>query len=150
MKCRLPEEEPKKTKHEVKLTAYEANKQIIAQLPPMTDEQYIDFENKLTEYLVKTNNEYYMLLNNIDKTYYTLFRKTNDAEYEAMEDVLKEILGNLGTLITWSYGPVDADGNDSIELWVKEKYTSPIDGTESEQVLCYYLFGYDAGVVEVF
>ena len=148
MKCRLPEEEKPKT--EVKLTAYEANKQIIAQLPPMTDEQYIDFENKLTEYLVKTNNEYYMLLNNVDKTYYTLFRKTNDTEYEAMEDVLKEILDNLGTLITWSYGPVDADGNDSIELWVKEKYTSLIDGTESEQVLCYYLFGYDAGVVEVF
>ena len=148
MKCRLPEEEKPKT--EVKLTAYEANKQIIAQLPPMTDEQYIDFENKLTEYLVKTNNEYYMLLNNVDKTYYTLFRKTGDTEYEAMEDVLKEILGNLGTLITWSYGPVDADGNDSLELWVKEKYTSPIDGTESEQVLCYYLFGYDAGVVEVF
>lgn len=148
MKCRLPEEEKPKT--EVKLTAYEANKQIIAQLPPMTDEQYIDFENKLTEYLVKTNNEYYMLLNNVDKTYYTLFRKTGDTEYEAMEDVLKEILDNLGTLITWSYGPADVDGNDSIELWVKEKYTSPIDGTESEQVLCYYLFGYDAGVVEVF
>ena len=148
MKCRLPETEKQKT--EVKLTAYEANKQIIAQLPPMTDEQYIDFGNKLTEYLVKTNNEYYMLLNNVDKTYYTLFRKTGDTEYEAMEDVLKEILNNLGTLITWSYGPADVDGNDSIELWVKEKYTSPIDGTESEQVLCYYLFGYDAGVVEVF
>ena len=148
MKCRIPEEEKKTT--EVKLTAYEANKQIIAQLPPMTEEQQIDFGNKLTEYLVKTNNEYYMLLNNVDKTYYTLFRKTGDTEDEAMEDVLKEILESLGTLITWSYGPVDADGKDSLELWVKEKYTSLVDGSESEQVCCYYLFGYDAGVVEVF
>ena len=91
-----------------------------------------------------------MLLNNVDKTYYTLFRKTGDTEDEAMEDVLKEILESLGTLITWSYGPVDADGKDSLELWVKEKYTSLVDGSESEQVCCYYLFGYDAGVVEVF
>ena len=73
MKCRLPEEEPRKTKHEVKLTAYEANKQIIAQLPSMTEEQYVEFENNLTDFLAKTNNEYYMLLNNFDKSYYTLF-----------------------------------------------------------------------------
>ena len=136
MKCRLPEQEPTK----ITLTAYEANKQIITNLPPVTDEQYIDFENKLTEFLVKTNNEYYMLLNNIDKTYYTLFRKTGDIGFEAMPDVLKEILNNLGTFITWSYGPTDADGNDSLELWVKD----------DKEVCCYYLFGYDAGVVEVF
>ena len=146
MKCRLPEES-KKTKHEVQFTAYEANKQIIAQLPPMADEQYIEFENNLTDFLVKTNNEYYMLLNNRDgKNYYTLFHKNNDTEFEAMEDVLKEILTGLGEFITWSNG-VD---NESMELWVKEKWTSVIDETEHEEVFCYYLFGYDAGIVEVF
>ena len=146
MKCRLPEEEPKKTKTEVKLTAYEANKQIIAQLPAMTDEQYVEFENNLTDFLVKTNNEYYMLLNNVDKTYYTLFHKNNDTEFEAMQDVLIEILNDLGEFITWSWG-VD---NESMELWVKESWDSVIEETKHEEVFCYHLFGYDAGVVEVF
>jgi len=116
-------------------------------LPPMTKEQYIEYENALIDFLVKTNNEYYMLLNNRDgKNYYTLFHKNNDIEFEALPDVLKEILNSLGEFITWSNG-VD---NESMELWVKEKWTSIIDETEHEEVYCYYLFGYDAGVVEVF
>ena len=146
MKCRLPENGKKaKIEGDVTMTSYDINKQLISQLPPMTEEQYIEYENALTEFLVKTNNEYYMLLNN-DKHYYTLFHKNGDIEFEAMPDVLKEILNELGEFITWSAGADD----ESMELWVKEKWTSVIDETEHEEVFCYYLFGYDAGVVEVF
>ena len=64
MKCRLPEDGKKaKIESDVTMTAYDINKQLISQLPPMTEEQYIEYENALTDFLVKTNNEYYMLLN---------------------------------------------------------------------------------------
>lgn len=147
MKCRLPEEAKKaKIEGDVTMTAYDINKQLISQLPPMTEEQYIEFENNLTDFLTKTNNEYYMLLNNFDKNYYTLFHKNNDTEFDAMPDVLKEILNNLGEFITWSWG-VD---NESMELWVKESWDSIVEESKHEEVFCYHLFGYDAGIVEVF
>ena len=147
MKARMPEEYKKaKVNSNVQLTMYDINKQLINQMEPLTeDERAGHFYTTLLPFLDETNNSYYMLLCR-DINYYTLFHRTGGAEDESFDKVLEEILDNYGTWITYSWA--NEQTKDAIEYWVK--ITMPGgDEDKFEDLYCFLLFPYDAGLVEV-
>lgn len=146
MKCNLPKEEKVKVNGSVDMSLYDMNKQIIGQLPPMSQniESQTEHLTKFIEFLQTTRNKYYMLLCK-EISYFTLFHRSGDVEDESFEDVLEEILTDFGTWVTWS--PTEDGGG--IEYWVKRKEPKEEDEAH-EEVYCFILFPYDAGLVEVY
>jgi hypothetical protein len=118
------------------MNIYDVNKQIIAQLGVLTEEEYDKAKQLLTEYVLDTHNTYYMLLCK-DVDYYTLFyvyygmvRPNNLNKFN--EDVI-DCIHDIGAIK--SVEKVDG----AIEIWAHPVYGDPV-------VL--YLFPYDMGVVE--
>ena len=108
---------------------YDINKQIIAQLPTLTElKDKIDLINLIhTDY----KNQYYMLYGK-EISYFTLFKIINPDPFGA--DVI-DCLNNLGEIKA-----IDLTENkDALEIWV-------IYGDEPT---CLYLFPYDVGLVRV-
>lgn len=115
------------------MSIYDLNKQLIAQLPELTEEQLDDAGNLIKQYVEDQANEFYMLLCR-DLNYYTLFRIV-DFLSEPM--VISEVLGcaeDLGNIKS-----IEFNDNNAIEIWVHPTDSDPV---------AMYLFPYDAGVIE--
>jgi hypothetical protein len=114
-------------------TLYDMNKNIMAQMPSLSNK---DITNLITNMALSLGDryQYYMLLNN-EKHDYTVFnfcgKSTTCVEFR--ED-FKECLCNRGDVLA-----IDAKDYNSYEIWLK---------TEDEEILCYYFFPYDLGVLE--
>jgi hypothetical protein len=113
----------------INMGLYDINKQIISQLPVLTD-----LENK--KYIIhalhaKFNNEFYMLYGK-EISYFTLF-KIVDANYFANEVI--ECLLNVGDIKAIDF----TEAEDAIEIWIQNE----------ENPTCMYLFPYDSGIVQV-
>lgn len=112
------------------LGLYDINKQIISQLPTITD--FTDREMIINDLHLKYGNHYYMLYGK-EISYFTLFE---------MGDVDK--FGTTVIECLESVGPVKAidltETADAVEIWVISKNDEPT---------CLYLFPYDSGVVKV-
>ena len=115
------------------LGLYDLNKQIIAQLPMLSDEELSDKKAVINQLHEKFNNEYYMLYGK-EMSYFTLFKLKDPSRFG---DEVIECLDFLGGDVKC----VDmTEPEDAIEIWVQE-------GTEDPS--CLYLFPYDTGLVIV-
>ena len=114
----------------VSMSNYEANQQIISQLPPMNKTEEEKCIEEIDDYFSKTNNNHYMLLCK-EFSYYTIFEKATYTEFKTLSNAVLTVLSELGTIRTYYANPAD------IELWV----------TVEEETYCFHLFAYDMGVV---
>lgn len=115
----------------INMGLYEMNKQLIAQLPELSDEDLKDTHYTIHSLHAKYNNNYYMLYGK-EISYFTLFR-INDATYFGNEVI--ECLKNVGIIKAIDF----TEAQDAIEIWIEDE-----DGPT-----CLYLFPYDTGLVEV-
>lgn len=113
----------------INMGLYDMNKQIISQLPVLTDLE--DKKYTINSLHAKFNNEFYMLYGK-EISYFTLF-KIEDSTYFGNEVV--DCLNNIGDIKAIDL----TEANDAIEIWVQD----------GENVTCLYLFPYDNGVVQV-
>ena len=116
----------------LELGLYDLNKQIISQLPPLTDEELDKKIDVIDDSYIKCVNDFYMLYGK-EISYFTLF-KVNEPIYFAKTvlDCLNEI-GEIKAI-----DPTE-DGF-AIEIWVQPT---------NEEPTCLYLFPYDNGLVVV-
>ena len=118
----------------VSLSLYELNKNIMVQMPTISNSNKLEAIKLIDEYKKDTNQKYYMLICK-EYNYYTLFEIDND---NLFEDTLSltafDCLKNVGEVIS-----VDKNEIGAIEIWVKI----------NKEAYAFYLFGYDNGVVKV-
>lgn len=115
------------------LGLYDLNKQIIAQLPMLSDEELSNKKTVINQLHEKFNNEYYMLYGK-ELSYFTLFKLKDPSRFG---DEVIECLGYLDGDVKC----IDmTEPEDAIEIWVHEGTKDPT---------CLYLFPYDTGLVVV-
>ena len=114
------------------LGLYDLNKQIIAQLPILSDEELSNKKTVINQLHEKFNNEYYMLYGK-EISYFTLFKIANSKFFG---DEVIECLNNVGDVKC-----IDMpEPGDAIEIWIQ---------SDMQEVTCLYLFPYDTGLVVV-
>ena len=108
---------------------YDMNKQIISQMPDLTDWDRV--ETTLLDFDKKWHNDYYMLYGK-EISYFTVFKiKEQIAFGREVIDVIK----NVGAVKA-----IDPTENaDAMEVWV----------IYDSEPTCLYLFPYDSGIVQV-
>lgn len=119
-------------------TLYEANKQIMANEPPMNISDIVIAKDELLNYLQEESNvKYFMLLNN-ELHDYTVFNidRTSNNESDVVDILVDECLMNRGTLLS-----IEEDATTrAYEIWIKN---------EENEAYVYYFFPYDEGVIEI-
>lgn len=122
-------------------TQYEFSKDMVKQLPNLTEGQLNSKKEIVKNFLRKSLNNYYMLLCNEQKDY-TVFRITNNKEKDRDEQkqeivniLIDECLPNRGGI----RGIDLTEQQDAVEIWLY------ID----EEAYVYYFFPYDEAVIEV-
>ena len=113
----------------INMGLYDMNKQIISQLPVLTD-----LENKkhtINSLHEKFNNEFYMLYGK-EISYFTLFRIFDSTHFG--NEVI-DCLNNVGNIKAIDF----TEAQDAIEIWIQDK----------DEPTCLYLFPYDSGLVQV-
>lgn len=109
---------------------YDMNKQIISQLPDLTD--WDRAAEVLTNFDIDWNNDYYMLYGK-EISYFTVFKIKEHSEF-AREVI--DVIKNVGSAVK----AIDlTEAADAIEVWVMYK----------DEPTCLYLFPYDMGIVQV-
>ena len=95
-------------------TLYDMNKNIFANLNALSKRQVKDNLLKVSEYIKKTNNRYYMMLCHEARDY-TVFniQKNDDSIQNAIKE-LKLCLDNRGEIYS-----IAEDTNGAIEIWIK-------------------------------
>ena len=116
------------------LTAYDANKQIVSQLPPMTEEEREAAIETINDFRKRTDNTYYMFLCK-ECSHYTVFAYNGIGEYDFK--TLGEGIFELANSCNFVIKTIHDNGTD-IEIWAEIK---------ENQIECCHLFGYDLGVV---
>lgn len=112
------------------LGLYDLNKQIIAQLPVLSD-----FSKAITDIRDlhgKYWNKYYMMYGK-EISYFTLFEVCGNNEFG--QDVIDCCL-NVGVIKAIDM----TEAQDAVEIWVQPEDAEPT---------CLYLFPYDSGIVQV-
>jgi hypothetical protein len=113
----------------IEIGLYDMNKQIIAQLPDLTDWGHV--ENILKNFDIDWNNDYYMMYGK-EISYFTVFKIK---EHIAFAHEVIDVVKNVGTVKAMDL----TAAADAIEIWV----------IYNDEPTCLYLFPYDMGIVEV-
>lgn len=116
----------------VQMSLYDMNKQLIAQLPPMED---IDKQKEILAnfYMGFADNHFMLLCRELN--YFTLFEWDPDREeVDKFENLVLECVHDIGIIHDMQY----VNNDTAVEIWVM---------TPAEEMVCMYLFPYDAGVV---
>lgn len=114
----------------LELGLYEINKQIISQLPALTD--FSKAIVNIRELHEKYWNKYYMMYGK-EISYFTLFKVCGLNDFG--QDVI-DCCANVGIIKSIDL----TETNDAIEIWIQPEEAEPT---------CLYLFPYDSGLVEV-
>lgn len=122
-------------------TLYDINKAIISKQEPISLKEWSDKSKELVDFCKMTQNQYYMLLNR--ETYnFTLFNFHCKNDHSSLNtrkliyDELKNCLQNRGEVLSIEF----TRQKDAYEIWIKD--------WETKDILVYYFFPYDNGVVE--
>lgn len=119
----------------LKVSLYDINKNIFAQLDPLTDDGLRQAHSTVYKFLGDSMedevNDYWALIC-WERQYVTIFHHSKFGE-EELSDVFMEIIENLGDV-----KDVYDNGNGALEIWI----TNEID------TYCYLFFNYKVGVVE--
>lgn len=113
----------------IEVGLYDMNKQIIAQLPDVTDWERV--EKVFNDFHAHWRNKYYMMYGK-EISYFTVFKIV---EPHLFGSVVMDCIPNVG--VVKAIDPTEA--NDAIEIWV----------INNDEPTCLYLFPYDIGIVEV-
>lgn len=127
--------DPKLTGGSTTMTTFEINQQIMAQMPPMSDEATEIAVQLIDDFVSQSNENFYMFLCK-NQSYYTIFHKINKSnqEFTYLSEALFACCENIGEIKA-----IDANEYGAIEVWI----------TLSPEVTdCYLLFPYESGVVE--
>lgn len=122
------------------ISLYDINKNIFAQLEPMTDEALRQVHAEVFKFLgdnmADANNDYWALIC-WERKYITIFHHDDklrfDKNSEEISDVFMEIIESLGDV-----KDVSNNGKGALEIWI----------TNEEDTYCYLFFNYKNGVVE--
>ena len=119
---------------------YDLNKQACAQLKPLDKFLLNGKKTVVIDFMNKTSNSYYMLLNkeNADYTVFHLINKEKSNRKEIANILIDECCINRGQVLSIE----KTEDNSAIEIWIQ---TGETDNT----VLCYYFFPYDPAIIEV-
>jgi hypothetical protein len=124
---------PDDTESSVGMSMYNINKQIIAQLPPISEADMIAVKREIIrKYCDQMKAEYYMLLCR-DINYYTVFRIDIKLADETIEDVLVDCANYIGAIKSIGF----TEDEQALELWM----------TNEEDTYAAYFFPYDQGVI---
>lgn len=115
----------------ISMDLYDMNKQIVAQLPTLVEDELKEKKYSVDALNSRYNNEYYMLYGK-EISYFTLF-KIVEPQYFSYEVI--ECLKNVGDIKAIDL----TEDKDAVEIWVIA------DG----EATCLYLFPYDLGIVQV-
>lgn len=115
---------------------YEMNKQIINQLPDLTELDVAEKVELINNFFTGAHESEYVMLLGKEISYYTIFHRNPDM-VETLGEAALECLNNIGMIKA-----IDTTEDlTAIECWVV-----PVD---SDEPTCLYMFTYDIGVVEV-
>ena len=121
------------TASSIGMNMYDINKQIVAQLPAISEADMITVKREIIrKYADQMKAEYYMLLCR-DINYYTMFRIDLKLADETLDDVLIECAANIGTIKSVGF----TEDEQALELWM----------TNEEDTYVAYFFPYDQGVI---
>lgn len=114
------------------MNLYDFNKNIMIQMDPINEEELNKLMSSINE--ISEYGMYYMLLCK-DYNYYTIFHKNippiiSTGSVASMVIILCQ---ELGSIVGW-----EKNSDNAIEIWIN------IDN----ESYCFYLFQYDAGIVE--
>ena len=119
---------------ELQYTLYELNKTIIAALPDISEEEIEEGLEAINEFDEIVSAKYYMLLCK-ELSYFTVLRRRKiKCEDATLAEAFMSCLKSFGTIKSIEIKPEDS----AVEIWMKK----------DEDVFCFYLFNYTAGVVE--
>lgn len=119
-----------------KISLYEMNRQLIANMKPYGSEELEKAREVLMDWITKNIDNYYMLLCH-EQRYYTLFDFTRmGVTFYELVDKIFDILEDFCQIFD-----ISVDTNGAIAIWANW----------DDEVLpdCYYLFPYGKGVVRV-
>jgi hypothetical protein len=124
---------PDDAESSVGMSMYDINKQIIAQLSPIDEEDMVVVKREIIrKYCDQMKAEYYMLLCR-DINYYTVFRIDTKLADETIEDVLVDCANYIGAIKSIGF----TEDEQALELWM----------TNEEDTYAAYFFPYDQGVI---
>ena len=127
----IPDDESAETT--MGMSIYDVNKQIIAQLPPISEEDMVAVKRDIIrKYCDQQKAEYYMLLCR-DINYYTVFRIDLKLADETVDDVLVDCANYIGAIKSIGF----TEDEQALELWM----------TNEEDTYVAYFFPYDKGVI---
>lgn len=132
MKANYETKEQSKVNGSFNMSLYDMNKQIIAQLPALTEEAIQEKYNLIDEF--GKGKQWCMLLGR-EFGYYTLFHHLHKDADETFASAVLDCLSNLGPIQSIEYTD---DDHNAVEIWVMR------DG----EATVLYLFNYAEGVIE--
>ena len=116
------------------MSAYEMNKQIIRQLPNLSNKDLNEKTKLIRKFISETENKYYMLLCR-ELNYYTIL--VDEPEKAFPTDYFGDVL--LECLCYWDIKAIDLAEHGGIEIWISVK--------DTDEIYTMYFFPYDNGVI---
>jgi hypothetical protein len=118
---------------EGKMTLYDLNKQLIAQMEVLDQDGYANAKSTIRKLFLETEQTYYMLLCS-ELNYYTVFQINRLFDWAAeFDDEVINCVEDIGAPKSIELVP------GAVEIWVHQVCGDPV---------VMYLFPYDAGVIE--
>lgn len=114
-------------------TLYELNKQVMAQLPPQSEDRMNHNWTVIGDWFGKDEARWFMLMCK-ERSDFTLFHITDNQFVKAIQE-LKEVLQERGQILAIQY----VHGEDAFEIWVKN----------DEEVFMFMLFSAGWMVIEI-
>lgn len=111
---------------------YDLNRQIIAQLKPLTEEEITDKTKIISDFEQEKKNRHYLLYGK-EISYFTLFEADEFTKADFGSEVI-DCLKNVGNIKSIEL----TKAKDAIEIWLSDN---------NNEVTVLYLFPYDEGVV---
>ena len=119
-------------------TLYEMNKQLVSKEEPLSQDEYMKKLKEMATQMAE-DNTYYLLINNRDLHYYTLFNCI-DSSIDSIILNTNEILNCLGQVIDIVPNMVNKDTQDGFEIWIKH--------IGFENPIAFYMLNWNEGVIE--
>ena len=118
-----------------KLTLYDLNKLIVAQMPSLTTKELEEKKKLITDFVAEIQGKYYLLLSK-ELNYYTLFAIQSDVETEICNELI-QCLASFGEIK--SIDLVHQDTDSALECWVCDK---------NNNASVFYFFDWTEGTIE--
>ena len=116
----------------IKMTMYDINKQIMAQVPELNQKEKNDAHKIINDFAALTKQRHYMMLC-FEERYFTIFEQAKLYDFGSLGAAVFACIGNIGQIKSVSY-----NDSQAVEIWIT---------TTNGETNCYLLFGYDEGMV---